>query len=160
MAIVDFPQLKALLAREGRLMALDVGSKTIGVATSDMTRMLATPLMTVKRTKLAVDLGVLGELAKKHEARALASGKPIASARASCFFANSPRTPRSTASLVRFTVISGVASMRVMSDVATPIVLDPTSSAIRRPSRTRRAFSWGKSTIAMGRGYRQQRQAR
>lgn len=77
MAIVDFPELKALLVREGRLMALDVGSKTIGVATSDMTRMLATPLMTVKRTKLAVDLGVLGELAKKHEARALAIGLPL-----------------------------------------------------------------------------------
>ena len=77
MAIVDFPELKALLVRDGRLMALDVGSKTIGVATSDMTRMLATPLMTVKRTKLAVDLGVLGELAKKHEARALAIGLPL-----------------------------------------------------------------------------------
>ena len=77
MAIVDFPELKALLVREGRLMALDVGSKTIGVATSDMTRMLATPLMTVKRTKLAVDLGILGELAKKHEARALAIGLPL-----------------------------------------------------------------------------------
>jgi putative holliday junction resolvase len=77
MAIVDFPELKALLVREGRLMALDVGSKTIGVATSDMTRMLATPLMTVKRTKLAADLAVLGDLAKKHEIRALAIGLPL-----------------------------------------------------------------------------------
>ena len=77
MAIVDFPELKALLVRDGRLMALDVGSKTIGVATSDMTRMLATPLMTVKRTKLAVDLAVLDELAKKHEVRALAIGLPL-----------------------------------------------------------------------------------
>ena len=77
MAIVDFPELRALLVRDGRLMALDVGSKTIGVATSDMTRMLATPLMTVKRTKLAADLGVLGDLAKKHEIRALAIGLPL-----------------------------------------------------------------------------------
>ncbi len=77
MAIVDFPELKALLVREGRLMALDVGSKTIGVATSDATRMLATPLTTVKRGKLAVDLALLGDLATKHEARALAIGLPL-----------------------------------------------------------------------------------
>ena len=40
MAIVDFPHLKALLSGEGRMMALDVGSKTIGVATSDILRSL------------------------------------------------------------------------------------------------------------------------
>jgi putative holliday junction resolvase len=77
MAIVDFPELKALLAREGRLMALDVGSKTIGVATSDVTRLLATPLTTVKRSKLAADLALLGDLAKKHDAKALAIGLPL-----------------------------------------------------------------------------------
>jgi len=48
MAIVDFAELKALLSsnglsRQGRLMALDVGTKTVGVATSDALRMLATP---------------------------------------------------------------------------------------------------------------------
>ena len=37
MPVVDFPALRALLVRDGRLMALDVGSKTIGVATSDAT---------------------------------------------------------------------------------------------------------------------------
>jgi len=77
MAIVDFPGLKALLAREGRLMALDVGSKTVGVATSDVTRMLATPLTTLKRTKLAVDLAALAELARKHDVKALAIGLPL-----------------------------------------------------------------------------------
>jgi putative Holliday junction resolvase len=77
MAIVDFPELKALLVRDGLLMALDVGSKTIGVATSDATRLLATPLTTVKRTRLAADLAILGDLAKKHEVRALAIGLPL-----------------------------------------------------------------------------------
>jgi putative Holliday junction resolvase len=77
MAIVDFPGLKALLSREGRLMALDVGTKTVGVATSDMLRMLATPLLTVKRSRLAADLAVLAELARKHEARALVIGLPL-----------------------------------------------------------------------------------
>ncbi|MCX7360753.1 MAG: Holliday junction resolvase RuvX [Alphaproteobacteria bacterium] len=77
MAVIDFPALKALLVRDGRLMALDIGSKTIGVATSDMLRMLATPLTTVKRTKLAADLGALAELARKHEVKALLIGLPL-----------------------------------------------------------------------------------
>lgn len=77
MSIVEFPELKALLVRDGRLMALDVGSKTIGIATSDALRMLATPLTTLKRGKLAVDLAALGELTTKHQIKALAVGLPL-----------------------------------------------------------------------------------
>jgi putative Holliday junction resolvase len=77
MAIVDFPGLKTLLAGDGRLMALDVGSKTIGVATSDVLRTLASPLTTLKRTKLAADLAALGMLVRKHEVKALAVGLPL-----------------------------------------------------------------------------------
>jgi len=76
-AIVEFSDLKALLVRDGRLMALDIGSKTIGVATSDALRMLATPLTTLKRGKLAIDLAALADLAKKHEVKALAIGLPL-----------------------------------------------------------------------------------
>ena len=76
MAVVDFAELKALVPA-GRLMALDVGTKTIGIATSDALRMLATPLTTLKRGKLAVDLAALAELAKKHEIKALAIGLPL-----------------------------------------------------------------------------------
>jgi len=75
--IVGFPELKALLGGGGRLMALDIGSKTIGVATSDALRMLATPLKTLKRGKLAADLAALAEIAQKHEIRALAIGLPL-----------------------------------------------------------------------------------
>jgi len=81
MAIVDFPELKALLvgpeSRGGRLMALDVGTKTIGIATSDVLRTLATPLTTLKRGKLASDLAALAELTAKHEVKALAIGLPL-----------------------------------------------------------------------------------
>src|SRR5262245_30291122 len=65
MAIVDFPELKALLVHDGRLMALDVGTRTIGIATSDVLRTLATPLTTLKRGKLSNDLVTLAELASK-----------------------------------------------------------------------------------------------
>jgi putative Holliday junction resolvase len=77
MAIVDMAQLKQLLARDGRMMALDVGSKTIGIATSDVLRMLATPLTTLRRGKLAADLKALDDLARKHEVKALAIGLPL-----------------------------------------------------------------------------------
>ena len=76
MAIVDFPELNTL-APVGRLMALDVGAKTIGIATSDALRMLATPLTTLRRAKLGVDLATLGELVRKHEIKALAIGLPL-----------------------------------------------------------------------------------
>jgi putative Holliday junction resolvase len=74
---VDFAALKAMLPREGRLMALDVGSKTVGVATSDVLRSLATPLVTLKRRKLAADLAALAALADRHAAQALVIGLPL-----------------------------------------------------------------------------------
>ena len=76
MAVVDLAELKTLVPA-GRLMALDVGTKTIGIATTDALRMLATPLTTLKRGKLAVDLAALAELTKKHEIKALVIGLPL-----------------------------------------------------------------------------------
>jgi putative Holliday junction resolvase len=38
-----------------RLMGLDLGTKTIGVATSDRTRMIATPIETIARKKFTQD---------------------------------------------------------------------------------------------------------
>ena len=77
MAIVDFPELKTVLVRDGRLMALDVGTKTIGIATSDVLRSLATPLTTLKRSKLAKDLALLADLVAKHDVKALVIGLPL-----------------------------------------------------------------------------------
>jgi putative Holliday junction resolvase len=77
MAIVDFPELKTVLVRDGRLMSLDVGTKTIGIATSDVLRSLATPLTTLKRSKLAKDLALLADLVAKHDVKALVIGLPL-----------------------------------------------------------------------------------
>lgn len=43
------------IAADKRLMALDLGTKTIGVATSDRTRMIATPIETIARKKFTAD---------------------------------------------------------------------------------------------------------
>ena len=77
MAIVDFTELKALLVGDGRIMALDVGTKTVGIATSDVMRTLATPLTTLKRGKLAIDLAALADLVAKHAIKALVVGLPL-----------------------------------------------------------------------------------
>jgi len=76
MPIVDFAELQDTVP-SGRLMALDVGSKTVGVATCDALRMLATPLTALKRTKLAVDLNRLAELARRNDVRGLVIGLPL-----------------------------------------------------------------------------------
>ena len=57
MATTDLtlPQAIAAIAPDKRLMALDLGSKTIGVATSDRTRMIATPIETIARKKFTKD---------------------------------------------------------------------------------------------------------
>ncbi len=45
----------ATIPAGARLMALDLGTKTIGVATSDRTRMIATPIETITRKKFTQD---------------------------------------------------------------------------------------------------------
>jgi putative Holliday junction resolvase len=45
----------ATIPASARLMGLDLGSKTIGVATSDRTRMIATPIETIARKKFTAD---------------------------------------------------------------------------------------------------------
>ena len=51
MAIRNPANLKALLPRGRRLLGLDLGTKTIGLALSDPGLMVASPIGTIKRTK-------------------------------------------------------------------------------------------------------------
>jgi putative Holliday junction resolvase len=61
----------------GRLLGLDLGTKTIGIAVSDVTRQIATPLRTIKRTKFTADAGELVKLAESEKALAFVLGLPI-----------------------------------------------------------------------------------
>ena len=58
-------------------MALDVGEKRIGVALSDPTGMLATPLATISRQQQDADLGEVTRLAVEHEVDEIVVGMPI-----------------------------------------------------------------------------------
>ena len=48
-------EVLANIPADKRLMGLDLGTKTIGVATSDRTRMIATPIETIARKKFTQD---------------------------------------------------------------------------------------------------------
>ena len=65
-------QLAAILKPKERLLGLDVGAKTIGLAISDTTRLIASPHSTIQRTSFANDalnLNVLVQQAKEVTSR-------------------------------------------------------------------------------------------
>lgn len=60
-----------------RLMGLDLGEKTIGLALSDVMRMIATPLVTLERTKFSADAQALISLIEKNNVTGLVIGLPL-----------------------------------------------------------------------------------
>ena len=66
----------SLATSPGRLMGLDLGSKTIGVALSDPLRISVRPLTTLQRTSLTDDCERLLELARRHEVGGIVVGLP------------------------------------------------------------------------------------
>ncbi|MCK0139089.1 Holliday junction resolvase RuvX [Aliiroseovarius sp. F47248L] len=58
------------------LAGLDLGTKTIGVAVSDRTRQISTPLETIKRTKFTADAARLLTIAKDRDLGGLILGLP------------------------------------------------------------------------------------
>ncbi|MFM8647016.1 MAG: Holliday junction resolvase RuvX [Methylocystis sp.] len=75
--VTSLDQLSRLLPLEGRLMGLDLGTKTIGLALSDVERRLASPLETIKRVKFSQDAHLLLKIAEDQEAMALIFGLPL-----------------------------------------------------------------------------------
>ena len=65
------------LPSTGKLLGLDLGTKTIGVAISDGMRYSATPLETIKRTKFTQDAQRLIELIAENQAVGLVLGLPL-----------------------------------------------------------------------------------
>ncbi len=70
-------ELKPGLKRNQRLIGVDLGSKTIGLALSDVSLSIASPLETIRRTKFTADAERLIALAKQHDAGALVFGLPL-----------------------------------------------------------------------------------
>ena len=78
MAVVDLLNLKAALGRQSRLLGLDVGSKTIGLAISDSSLRVASPLSTIRRAKFATDAQEINQIIAERGIGGLVIGLPIA----------------------------------------------------------------------------------
>ncbi|MHA1158384.1 MAG: Holliday junction resolvase RuvX [Alphaproteobacteria bacterium] len=74
---VTVEELSAILPKRGAVMGLDVGTKTIGVAVSDLQRLVATPLETIRRAKFAADAARLVDLIAGRDIAALVIGLPL-----------------------------------------------------------------------------------
>jgi putative holliday junction resolvase len=76
-AILALAELAPYLPARGSLLGLDLGTKTIGVATSDPDRRLATAVETIARTRFSDDAMRLLALAAERKAVAIVLGLPI-----------------------------------------------------------------------------------
>jgi len=77
MIIDDISALKAALRSGERLLGLDLGEKTIGLALSDTLLTVATPFKTLKRGKLKADAAALNALIAEHHVGGLIIGLPL-----------------------------------------------------------------------------------
>jgi len=75
MPVVPIAELKP--ARGLRILALDLGEKTIGLALSDVTRTVASPMQTLAKKKFTVNAAELGALAAEHDVGGIVIGLPI-----------------------------------------------------------------------------------
>lgn len=75
--VLTLEDLSLRLPGKARLMGLDLGTKTIGLALSDVERRLASPLETIRRTKFTADATRMIELARHHEVAAFVIGLPL-----------------------------------------------------------------------------------
>ncbi|HBF60081.1 MAG TPA: Holliday junction resolvase RuvX, partial [Methyloceanibacter sp.] len=70
-------ELPSKLQPGARLLGFDLGTKTIGLALSDVTRVIATPYETVRRTKFTVDAKNVAAIAAKEGVGGLVIGLPL-----------------------------------------------------------------------------------
>ena len=75
--VTSVRELKDMLPRRARLLGLDIGSKTIGLALSDTTLTIATPMETIKRTKFKDDAAKLLDIVQKQGVGGFVLGWPV-----------------------------------------------------------------------------------
>ncbi|WP_421760034.1 Holliday junction resolvase RuvX [Devosia sp.] len=73
----DAPNPLAALPPTGKLLGLDLGTKTIGIAIADGMRYSATPLETIRRTKFTQDAERIIQLIAENAAVGIVIGLPL-----------------------------------------------------------------------------------
>ena len=74
MALIDLQDLRE---STGALLGVDPGTKTLGLAVSDRTRLIATPLETIRREKFSLDVAHLLRVYDDNEVSGLVVGLPV-----------------------------------------------------------------------------------
>lgn len=77
MAILDIVDFAAALPSGSPVVGLDPGEKTIGVAVSDVTRSVASPMETIRRVKFTQDAEALFNLMASRGAKGIVIGLPV-----------------------------------------------------------------------------------
>ena len=77
MPVFDLSDLPAACPPDTPWLGLDLGEKTIGVAASDATRMIASPLELIRKTKFTADAERLFKLMDHRKVSALVVGLPV-----------------------------------------------------------------------------------
>ena len=77
MPVVDLLDLPAASGTNAPVVGLDLGEKTIGVAVSDATRMIASPLETIRKGKFGDDAAALFKLMESRRAVGVVIGLPV-----------------------------------------------------------------------------------
>lgn len=73
----DIQKLNQDLPQKGRLMGLDVGTKTIGVAISDASWIVSNPKLTIKRQSNQKDFLVIKKIIEENSIKAIVVGLPL-----------------------------------------------------------------------------------
>ncbi|MGI9170633.1 MAG: Holliday junction resolvase RuvX [Caulobacteraceae bacterium] len=77
MAVLELIDLPAALSASAPLVGLDLGEKTIGVAVSDTSRAIASPLGLIRRTKFTDDATAVFKLMGSRAAGGIVVGLPV-----------------------------------------------------------------------------------
>jgi putative Holliday junction resolvase len=77
MLLADPRELRDAVPAGSRLLGLDVGTKTIGTALSDTRLVIASPLETIRRRRIAGDMAALFALIDRHGVGGLVIGLPL-----------------------------------------------------------------------------------
>jgi putative Holliday junction resolvase len=77
MPVLDLLDLSAAVTAYTPFVGLDLGEKTIGVAVSDATRTVASPLQLIRKTKFTEDANALFTLMDSRAAAGIVIGLPV-----------------------------------------------------------------------------------
>jgi len=77
MALFNLTELRSQLRKDERLIGIDPGSKTIGLALSDVMLLLATPYGSLRRGKLKDNAAEIAAIARREAAGGLVVGLPL-----------------------------------------------------------------------------------